>query len=392
MPLDPAQYRTLAPKAASYHWLLVALITTMVIGIACFWQIEHAGHEITGMGNRVVWGLPHVFAIGLIVAASGALNVASMASVFGVDRYKPWARLSVVLALALLAGGLLILVLDLGRPDRLVVALTHWNFRSIFSWNILLYNGFVVIGLVYLWTMLERRFNRYVKVVGSIALAWRLILTTGTGSIFGWLVGRNALDSAMLAPLFIALSLVLGTAIFVVVMVAAQRWLREPISAELVQSLAQLLGWFVLALVYFSVLHHLTNLYVAEHADMERSLLSGFYGLLFWGGHVMVGTLLVAWLVFTGSASVGRTVWACIAATIGGLLLLYSIVIGSQVVPQRLFPGKVVMGSDFGDAGLAQYSPAVWEWGLGFGGLALALLLFLLVMRILPLHPQVGKS
>ena len=35
------------------------------------------GHIVTGMNNQIVWGLPHVFAIFLIVAASGVLNVAS---------------------------------------------------------------------------------------------------------------------------------------------------------------------------------------------------------------------------------------------------------------------------------------------------------------------------
>ncbi len=45
--------------------------------------MEHTGHVVTGMNNQVVWGLPHVFAIFLIVAASGVLNVASIGSVFG---------------------------------------------------------------------------------------------------------------------------------------------------------------------------------------------------------------------------------------------------------------------------------------------------------------------
>ena len=51
--------------------------------------MEEHGHVVTGMNNHIVWGLPHVFAFFLIVAASGALNVASMASVFGRGAYKP---------------------------------------------------------------------------------------------------------------------------------------------------------------------------------------------------------------------------------------------------------------------------------------------------------------
>ena len=46
-----------------------------------------------------------------------------------------WA-LSALLAIALLMGGLMVLMLDLGRPDRLIVAMTHFNFKSIFAMNI----------------------------------------------------------------------------------------------------------------------------------------------------------------------------------------------------------------------------------------------------------------
>jgi formate-dependent nitrite reductase membrane component NrfD len=43
----------------------------------------------------------------------------------------------------------MVLVLDLGRPDRLIVAMTEYNFKSIFAWNIILYNGFFAIVAVY---------------------------------------------------------------------------------------------------------------------------------------------------------------------------------------------------------------------------------------------------
>ena len=67
------------------------LITSLIIiAIAAFaaYNMEHAGHYITGMNNRVIWGMPHVLAIFLIISASGALNIASIASVFNKEFYK----------------------------------------------------------------------------------------------------------------------------------------------------------------------------------------------------------------------------------------------------------------------------------------------------------------
>ncbi len=146
-------YREIANKRAT--WALLALCGLFIVaGAGAHLTMEHYGHVITGMDNRIVWGLPHVFAVFLIVAASGALNVASTASVFGKSIYKPLAPLSALLALALLAGGLTVLMLDLGRPDRIIVAATTYNFKSVFAWNVFLYTGFFTIVGAYLWMMM----------------------------------------------------------------------------------------------------------------------------------------------------------------------------------------------------------------------------------------------
>ena len=218
------QYGTIGPRSLGFYAVLGILGAITLAGLSAALYMEHHGHWITGMSNQVIWGVPHVFAVFLIVAASGALNVASIASVFGRELYQPLARLSGLLALALLAGGLAVLVLDLGRPERLIVAMTHYNFKSIFAWNIFLYTGFYAIVAIYLWTMFERRMNDYSKPAGLVAFVWRLVLTTGTGSIFGFLVAREPYNSAILAPLFIIMSFSYGLAIFVLVLMASCRW------------------------------------------------------------------------------------------------------------------------------------------------------------------------
>src|SRR3990170_4258155 len=154
-------------------------------------HIHYREIEGRSLGYYVLLALLGALVLAGLAAASGALNAASIASVFGRALYKPLARLSGLLAVTLLTGGLAILVLDLGRPDRLIVAMTYYNFKSIFAWNIYLYIGFFAVVALYLWTLFERRMNRYLKPAGMAAFLWRLILTTGTGSIFGFLVARE---------------------------------------------------------------------------------------------------------------------------------------------------------------------------------------------------------
>jgi len=70
-------------------WGLLALGGLVMLStLSAYFYIEHHGHIVTGMNNQIVWGLPHVFAVFLIVAASGVLNVASIGSVFGKKIYK----------------------------------------------------------------------------------------------------------------------------------------------------------------------------------------------------------------------------------------------------------------------------------------------------------------
>jgi len=366
--------------------LVVGLTLLVLMGAYCAHVMEHHGHIVTGMNNHVVWGLPHVFAISLIVAASGALNGASLGSVFGVSIYKPYARVSVLLAMTLLLGGLIVLVLDLGRPDRLIIAMTHYNFRSIFTWNIFLYTGFLVIGVAYLAVLMDRRFNQYIGHMGKLAFAWRIVLTTGTGCIFGFLVGRDSLDSALLAPLFIALSFAMGTAVFALAILFILRWQRAPADALLLRSIQHYLRWFLLALLYFSIVHHITNLYVAEHSIVQQFALRSSFSSLFWLGHVFLGVLL-PWYLLRAKFGTSNLLAASGFTLVGAAFLLYAIIIGSQSTPQKLFSGKTVTSSSFGDAGFPQYLPSMWEWGFGVGGVSAALLLCVVVLRLFPLIP-----
>ncbi len=381
-------YREIEGRSGGFYLLRVVLGIFIAAGLAAAWAMEHRGHVITGMTNRIVWGTPHVFAVFLIVAASGALNVASVASVFGRELYKPLARLSGLVAIALLAGGLAVLVLDLGRPERLVVAMTHYNFKSIFAWNIFLYTGFFAVVAIYLWTMFERRMNGYTSRAGLVAFLWRLVLTTGTGSIFGFLAAREPYNSALLAPLFIVMSFAFGTAVFVLVLMAACRWSARPLGDALLAALGNLLGVFVAAVLYFVAVQHLTNLYLARQWELERFFLvdGGVYTALFWIGQILVGGAMPLVLVF---AVRGRAALAVAAACViaGGLAQVYVIIIGGQAYPQQIFPGKEISSSFF-DGVVASYTPSLPEIALGLGGVGLALALTVVGLRLLPFLPR----
>jgi molybdopterin-containing oxidoreductase family membrane subunit len=374
------------------YWALVAVLAAVSgVGLLAAWYMEHHGHVVTGMNNQIVWGLPHVFAVFLVVAASGALNVASMASVFGKTAYKPMAPLSALLAIALLAGGLAVLMLDLGRPDRLIVAMTHYNFKSIFAWNVVLYSGFMGLVVVYLWTMMERRMNPYSSAAGLAAFVWRLLLTTGTGSIFGFLVGRQAFGSALMGPMFIVYSLSYGLAIFLLVLLAVSRWTQRPLQAAMQARLTRLLAILVATAAYFVLVYHLTNLYFARQHGLERFLLldGGLYPQLFWLGQLGLGSLLPLVLLLSPAtrASRGALGLAAVLVVLGGLAQMYVTIIGSQAYPLQIFPGYEV-SSSFSDGVVNTYRPSLPEWLLGIGGMGIVGVMVVLALKWLAFLPE----
>jgi molybdopterin-containing oxidoreductase family membrane subunit len=372
-------------------WLLAALLGLVVLaGLAAAHYMEENGHIVTGMNNRIVWGLPHVFAIFLIVAASGALNVASIGSVFGKAAYKARAPLSGLLCIALLAGGLAVLMLDLGRPERMIVAATHYNFTSVFAWNVFLYSGMFAIVAVYLWTLMERRMKVHSGRVGLAAFIWRIVLTTGTGAIFAFLVARQAYGSALLPPLFIVMSFAWGLAVFLVVQSAICAWTDAAAPPDVLRRMRNLLGLFIAAVLYLTLVQHLTNAYFARQVAFERFILidGGVYPALFWWGYVVAGSIAPLVLVFHPRLGGPRSVLAASLLTIAGALaLLYVFIIGGQAWPLEIFPGYQA-DSSFGDGQIAAYSPRLPELLLGIGGVAIAALITVIGLRVLPFAPD----
>ena len=389
--MKKVHFSEISGNSLGYLGIVGALGMLIALGLGAFWYMEHNGHWVTGMNNQVVWGLPHVFAVFLIVAASGALNVASISSVFSKAAYKPLARLSGLLALALLAGGLMVLVLDLGHPDRLIVAMTYYNFKSIFAWNIYLYTGFFAVVIIYLWMMMERKMNRYTKAAGTAAFIWRLALTTGTGSIFGFIVARQFYDSAIYAPMFIIMSFSFGLAVFILMLMAIFGGTGRPLGDAILFRLKNLLGVFVAAVLFVVTIFFLTGLYATEHHGVVAFILNGdnIYTKLFWVVQVILGSIAPIAILYNPVTGTSRA-WIAIASLLvilGGLAQIFIIIIGGQAYPLELFPGMEV-SSSFIDGVVASYSPSLPEFLLGMSGVAVALIIVTLALKVLQFTPN----
>ena len=376
-------------------WSIFTFFAVLILlGIGAFNYMHYHGHYVTGMNNQIVWGMPHVFAIFLIVSASGAANIATIGTVFGKQTYQPLGRLSLLLAGSLLVGGLIVLLLDLGKISNVIeMAKGSINFKSIFAWNMILYSGFIAIIVVYLWTMMDRikSAKSLYRPLGIANMVWRFLLTMGTGSIFGFLVARQYYDAAILAPLFISASYVFGTAVYSLLIISTFTLTKRDLGNAVIKRLRRSLPLFITAVLFFEFVRHLTNLYATEHHGVESYILSGdMFSLLFWFGQIIIGSILPMILLWGPwfKNHILALVSASILVIIGGFIQLYIIIIGGQSYPLILFPNAEI-SSLFADGVFNDYSATLSEYLLGFGGIGISFCIVMIGMKIFRMLPTI---
>jgi molybdopterin-containing oxidoreductase family membrane subunit len=253
------------------------------------------------------------------------------------------------------------------------------------------YNGFFAIVGLYLITLMTRSLKQWSSTVGMAAFLWRIGLTTATGSIFGFIVARSGFNSALMAPMFIIMSFAYGLAVFLLVQSAMYWWNGIKLDERVLVRMKNLLAVFIAASMYFTIVFHLTNLYFAKQWEFERFILldGGIYTTLFWVGQVLIGYIAPLALLFSPGSrhSVVTVMLAALLAILGGLAQMYVTIVGGQAFPMDMFPGYAVTSS-FYDGVVAQYTPSMYEWLLGLGGIGIAFLATTVAVRVFKFMPQ----
>jgi molybdopterin-containing oxidoreductase family membrane subunit len=219
---------------------------------------------------------------------------------------------------------------------------------------------------------------------------WRFVLTTGTGLIFAFLTARQAYGSALLPPMFIVLSFAWGLAVFHLVQAVIYAWNEKVLDPEIQHRKKNLLGVFVIGSLYMVATYHFTNMYFAHQHGFELFILrdGGIYPNLFWWGYVVLGNVLPLLLIYGPGLGKSKCIMAAsLLVVLGAFALLYVFIIGGQAFPLNIFPGYEV-SSSFADGQIASYTPSIYEFLLGFGGLAIAFIITTVSVRVLNFMPQ----
>jgi len=406
---------TLAPAARGSRgfalWIGV-LILLIAVGFGVWvYQTSH-GLQITHMRDNVIWGLYIITFMFFVGLSAGGLIVASAGRLFDVKQFAPIVRLAIVEAAVTIATAAILIIPDLGRPQRILNLFIHAHWMSPMIWDVTVILIYLVISLVYLWLYTRRdlaargswmalgtkdtsdsaRAHDYhlTYILAWIALPAAVLVHSITAWIFGLQISRGFWYSAIMPPLFITSALVSGLSLVVILAFVVRRTGSVSFGDELGSFLGGLLAVFLAVEAFLLLSEVLAGYYPGIPTDAVHQLFSGRYAPGF-AVEVIVG--LVIPFVLLAVAAWRRRPRVVVVASVLALIGIFVhranlIVIGLGKDPIALPPGTPLgtpqtNGSSFAVSSV--YFPSIWEFLIVLGIVALSALLFTLAVRYVPL-------
>jgi molybdopterin-containing oxidoreductase family membrane subunit len=410
--------KVLAPlvkPSAGYNIVLAILAVIVGIGVvAWFGQLRH-GLTVTGLQNQVFWGLyitTFVYFIGISLA--GTL-VSAVLRLTGQHWQTPITRIAEIITGAALIGAALMILVDMGRPERLLNVFIYGRIQSPLIWDVIALNTYLFGSLLYLYipmipdlALCRDRLSESIspirhKIYSILALGWQntheqkerlekainvmsvVIIPAGIAvhSVTAWLFGmtlRVGWDNTILAPYFVTSAFFSGVAMVIVVMSIYRKafGLEKYFTQEMFVKLGWLLLTMALVYAYFNFAELLTEAYKLKGSKevFLAEIFTGKYAIYFWMfffANILTPIFLVSW-------SKTRNITGI---TIAGVLVIIGVWFKRYifVIPTLSFP----MTPTYYNA--AAYSPSLAEWAITIIGLAGFALMIGLFFRIFPVMP-----
>ncbi|WP_135821975.1 NrfD/PsrC family molybdoenzyme membrane anchor subunit [Halostella litorea] len=416
------------PEFGSLGKAWLGLLALLILAGAAAWAYQlTAGLAATGMRNVFTWGLYIMMFVLFVGLSAGGMIVSSAPKFFHSDRYENLSRLGVLLSLACIVVAGLLIVPDIGRPERLYQFVTSPNLRSPMVWDFGIIVLYGLFNVWYLWLLTRRdlaaagsrlalgvedtregreRDRRLAFWSAAVALPAAVMLHSVTGWIFATQVGRGDWFSPLVAPVFIAKALVSGLGLLLVTAVLADRFTGFELDESLVPGLGKLLGVFLaFHVVYLLGAERLPHAW-AEHFGFW-AITSGFLlgdTVFFWIWTVVGGLVPLALLVTPSLRRRTRVVFAAAALAVFGVVFegVRLIFVGYDQVNVDAPPGVSVgepAGGLAGDiwATSGAYTPTLVEVIVTLGIVAIGALILTLGLRYLPIQsgsqlPSAGRA
>lgn len=282
--------RAMLRGGTNYRLWLGLLTVLIAVGVYAYTIQLRQGLVVTGMSDQVSWGFYIANFAFLVGIAAAAVLLVIPAYIFHRDDIKSVVLIGEGLAVAAVIGAMLFVIVDLGRPDRLLHMLPgigRFNFpTSMLAWDVVILNGYLALNVAIPFYVhychyrnSEPNFNAYFPFV-VLAMFWAISIHTVTAFLFSANSARPFWNIALLGPRFIATAFVSGPALIILLLQVLRRVTRYPIKQSVIDTLSLIMAVALQISLFFVGVELFTDFYnESEHAASVRYLYFGLHGM-----------------------------------------------------------------------------------------------------------------
>ena len=399
----------LAPieKTGRGFYIGVAVISVFILWGALAYSVQFfEGLGVTGLHQPVGWGFyvtNFVFFIG--ISHAGTL-ISAILRLSKAEWRRPITRMAEVITCMVLFIGAGQILIDLGRPDRMMNVLLYGRYQSPLLWDATSISAYLMASLTYLYLPMipdiailrdrlkkrklfysvlalgwkgterqQRALNRAIAVMAVLVIPIAISVHSVVSFVFSMTL-QPMWHSTIFGPYFVVGAIFSGIAGLIVAMIVFRKiyGLHPYLKPIHFRYLGQLLLIMALLWFYFTFSEYLTGYYGAEPEEMKVfwAKFSGPFWPFFWTMVLCNFIIPLACLVSLGQRTVGKVLTASLAVIVGMWLERFIIIVPTLSYPRLPFPEGI-------------YSPTWVEWGETAGSFGLFALFYLLFTKFFPI-------
>ena len=396
----------IAQTGRGFYWTVAVLSVFILWGAAAYSVQFFEGLGVTGLHQPVGWGFyvtNFVFFIG--ISHAGTL-ISAILRLSKAEWRRPITRMAEVITCMVLFIGAGQILVDLGRPDRMMNVIRYGRYQSPLLWDATSISAYLTASLTYLylpmipdiailrdrlgkrklfysvlalgWTGTEyqqRILNRAIAIMAVLVIPIAVSVHSVVSFVFSMTL-QPMWHSTIFGPYFVVGAIFSGIAALIVAMILFRKayGLQAYLKPIHFRYLGQLLLIMALLWFYFTFAEYLTGYYGAQPEEMKVfwAKFTGPFWPFFWGMVLCNFIIPLSCLVRLGHRTIGKVLTASLAVTVGMWLERFIIVVPTLSFPRLPFPEGI-------------YWPTWVEWGETAGSFAVFALFYLLFTKFFPI-------
>ena len=394
-------------------WTMGLLVVAAVGAFAYFQQLRK-GLVVTNMGDYVSWGIYiSNFVFFVAISLVGSL-ITAIFRLSNVPWRTPLTRISEMIAVSAITFASLIIIVDMGRPERLLFLFTHGRLQSPIMWDVIVISTYFCMSLLLLYITLlpdikiliaakeklGKPFSKLYRWLGgfwkgtngqekirdrSITMLCIIIIPVAfcIHTVTSWLFAttyRPGWDSTNFGAYFVSGAFLVGAGGVVVAMYVFRKVykLEHYITDRHFDKMGRILVMLALLYLYFNVNEYLVPAFKMKKEEEAHlsGLFTGEYAPMFWFA-IMVGMIIPIIIVLFKKGRKPKPMFIAGAMVVVGAWFKRYLI----VTPTMLHPFLPKYDSP---AKFSHYFPSWQEWAITTGSLAGVLLIITFLARVFP--------